>query len=311
MRRLRQEGYRPRAFVRPTTALPQEWPHDAEVIRGDIAQATRVSAAAENAKTVFHLAAVVDDWGSPELHERVTVRGTENVLGEASRVGARVVLASSVVVYGERIGRGVCDEQQPLGKALGPYSRSKQAQEQLAYQLEGSRGLKVTIVRPTNIYGPNCVPWVDKAIEELHKGSPMLVDGGRLAAGLTYVDNVVDVFVRAAERPGTIGRVYNASDDHGITWLRYFTELAALCGSAPPRSIPRSIARAAAFALDKGFRLVGVTERPPLTLEALNLVGSHHRVPIDRAIQELGYTPPVSYAEGMQAVASYIESKHA
>jgi nucleoside-diphosphate-sugar epimerase len=298
--------------VLPSDAIPDEWGDgsseaDVHVVRGDVTKPTSVAGAMRGVATVFHPAAMVGDWGAPETHELITVRGTEHVLTEAARGGAHALLASSVVVYGDAIGKAVCDEHRPFGKILGPYSRSKQAQENIAQRLEGSDGLKVTVIRPTNVYGPGSVPWVDKAVAELHKGSPMLIDGGRRAAGLTFVDNVVDVFVRAAERPGTVGRVYNANDDNGITWLRYFTELAKLCGAAPPKSIPGSIARIAAYGLETGFRIARRTERPPITHEALNLVGSHHRVPIIRAQRELGYSPLVSYSEGMKAVAAYLE----
>ena len=37
--------------------------------------------------------------------------------------------------------------------------------------------------------------------------------------------------------------------------------------------------------------------RPPVTREALNLVGSHHRIPIDRARSELGFEPRAPIGE--------------
>jgi nucleoside-diphosphate-sugar epimerase len=50
---------------------------------------------------VYHLAAVVGDWGSEGLFRRVNVEGTRNVLDAAARAGCeRVVVASSVVMYG-------------------------------------------------------------------------------------------------------------------------------------------------------------------------------------------------------------------
>lgn len=309
VQRLVSEDYRVRALVLPGDALPDDWADHVEVRRGDVTQPSNVTAAMRGVRTVFHLAAVVGDWGSAELHDRVTVRGTEHVLSAAAHVGARVLLASSVVVYGTAIGTSVCDEQRPMGTILGPYSKSKQAQERLARRLEETAGLKVTIIRPTNVFGPASAPWVDQAVAELRRGNPTLIGGGRHAAGLTYVDNVVDVFVRAAERPGTVGRVYNANDDNGITWLRYFTELAELSGAAPPKSIPRAVAKLAAYGLETGFRLARRDERPPITREALNLVGSHHRVPITRARDELGYVPLVDYVEGMRHVAAYLKER--
>ena len=307
VKRLLADGYTVRALVLPEDAVPVEWGDALEVVRGDVTSRNQIARAVRGAATVFHLAAVVGDWGPAELFRRVSVGGTENVLAEAARGGARALLASSVVVYGTDIGRRVCDEERRFGHPLGPYSRAKQEQERVARRLEGSHGLKVTIVRPTNVYGAGCGPWVDTAVEQLRAGRPTLIGDGRLHAGLVHVDNLVDLFVRAAERPPSIGRIYNACDDNGVTWLRYFTDLAALAGAPPPKAIPRGVAEVAARSLEASYRLLRRRERPALTREALNLVGSHFRVPITKAAQDLDFKPTVSYQQGMDEVAAYLE----
>ena len=307
--RLVDEGYAPQAYVLPGDPIPNAWGDNVHVHHGDVAHRSSVAKACKDAKTVFHLAALVGDWGREIDHQRVTVRGTENVLGEVARRGGRALLASSVVVYGEAIGRAVCHEDRPWGTPHGPYSRAKQDQERIARRLEESRSLKVTIVRPTNVFGPGSGPWVDSAVELLKSGEPTLVGNGRADAGLTYVDNVVDVFVRAAERPATIGRIYNANDDNGITWRRYFTELAELVGAPTPKSIPLAIAKVAARGYEATWRLLRRSQRPPITREALNLVGSHHRVPIAKARADLGYEPRVDYKTAMSAIADYLAAE--
>ncbi|MEM9692187.1 MAG: NAD-dependent epimerase/dehydratase family protein, partial [Myxococcota bacterium] len=168
--RLLEEGYRKvRALVLPADPLPRAWlgPEPGrdrvDIVRGDVTRLGDVAAVMGDAKTVFHLAAKVGDWGHPEEHHRITVMGTEHVLGEAARRQARVIMTSSVVVYGRQIGQKVCDEQTPMGAPLGPYSASKQAQERCGLRLEASHGLKLTVVRPTNVYGPGSIPWVHEA----------------------------------------------------------------------------------------------------------------------------------------------------
>jgi nucleoside-diphosphate-sugar epimerase len=310
MARLLDGGYQPQAFVLPGDPVPIEWGDRVRIHLGDISHRSAVGQAVKGAATVFHLAAMVGDWGRPAAHQRVTVRGTENVLSDASRQGARCILASSIVVYGDRLGSDVCDEDHAFGRALGPYSKSKQEQERIAARLEELCSLRVTIVRPANVYGPGSVPWVDKVAEVLQAGQPALIGHGRLDAGLTYVDNVVDVLVRVAERPATVGRTYNASDDNGVTWLRYFTELAELLHAPPPKRVPRRLAAIAAAGMDGAWKLLRRADRPPLTRESLNLVGSHHRIPIDKARLELDYEPPVSYQDGMLAVGHYLNARH-
>lgn len=307
--RLLREGVQTRALLLPNDASPADWGDAVDVRRGDVTDALSVRRAMEGARTVVHLAARVGDWDAPSAYEQVTVRGTEHVLGAAATAGARAVLASSVVVYGHHLGEKVCDEEHPMGRAMGPYSRSKQEQEHIARRLEGLQGLKVTIVRPGNVYGPGSLHWVDLAVNHLRAERPCLVGGGHALAGLGYVDNVADVFVLAAGHAAAIGRTYNANDDLKVTWRRYFTELAELAGAPPPRAMPRSVARLASVMLDKGYRALRRRQRPPLTREAFNLVASNHRVPIARARRDLGYAPAVSYEQGMNAVAAYLQAR--
>ncbi len=300
--RLLDEGHRVRALVLPGESIEGAWPGGAiDVVRGDVTRPDSLTAALEGVDILIHLAAMVGDWGAEDLHRRVTVEGTENVL-RAAPATCRVVLASSVVVYGDAIGRDVCDEDHPHGRPMGPYSRSKQAQETLARALAVERGMSLTVVRPTNVFGPGCKPWVHDVADVLRKGQPCLIGGGDQNAGLCHVDNLTSLLVRAATVPEAVGRVYNAADGSDVTWRTYFTDLAGLIGARPPRSIPRVAARLGA-SLGEGFgRLLRRRSRPALTHEALNLVGSHHRVPIDRARAELGYAPEVGYAEAIEQI---------
>jgi len=308
--RLLADGYKVVALALPSDAIPIEWAGKPVVVRrGDVTRRGDVVEALAGTNFVFHLAAVVSDWGAPAEHERVTVKGTENVLTEAAARGQRALLVSSIAAYGDRLTHVICDEDTDPGGPLGPYSASKQAQERIARRLEGERGLQVTIVRPANVYGPGSGPWVDELCRQLTAGNPTLVGGGNFAAGLVYVDNVVEILVRAAERVGAVGRTYNANDDHGVTWSRYVNELAVLTSSRPPRSVPGFLATASAHAYESVYRLLGRNERPSVTREALNLCRGPLRVPVDRARRELGYVPVVSYDDGMKRIAEHLRRR--
>jgi nucleoside-diphosphate-sugar epimerase len=302
--RLVAEGRAVRALVLPSETVDPAW-GAVEVRRGDVTDRAAVAAALDGARTLLHLAAVVGDWGDEALFQRVTVGGTRHLLEAAAR-GTRVVLASSVVVYGDAVARDTCDEEHAFGRALGAYSRSKQAQERLAWELARARDLALTVVRPTNVYGPGSRPWVHDVVAQLRRGLPALIGGGGGNAGLCHVDNVVEAFVLAAKTERAAGRAYNASDGSDVTWARYFDDLARIAGAPPPRSLPRAVAAVGARACETAWTIGRLKGRPPLTREALNLIGSNHRVPIDRARAELGYAPRVDYAHGIASVADYV-----
>ncbi len=303
--RLLADGRRVKALVLPSERIHGLWPPGAvEEERGDVSDPAACDRAARGVETVFHLAAVVGDWGEEALFRRVTVEGTGNVLGAAARAGARAVVASSVVVYGDAVGRDVCPEEHSFGRPLGPYSRSKQAQELLAFRIAAATGLPVTALRLGNVYGPGSRPWVDEVVAQLRAGTPALVDGGDRDAGLCHVESAAEAFMLAARTPAAAGRAYNVNDASGVTWRRYFGDLARLADARSPRSIPLAAARLGAGLSEAAWRALRRPGRPPITHEALNLIGSSHRVPIDRARRELGFAPAVRYENALDGIAA-------
>jgi len=306
--RLLQDNYHVVAFILPHHELPTDWVGQVKAFHGDITQQADVETAMKSAKTVFHLAAIVSDWGDEAWHHRVTVQGTQYVMDAALKHNVSVVQASSITVYGDKIDRGLCLENTEYGNALGAYSASKQAQEKcvLAYI---EKGVDVRIIRPANIYGAGSRPWVDDLSAELIKGTPVLISGGNKDAGLVHVENVVALMLLIATSDKAKGKIYNACDEEGITWRQYITDLAKLINAPAPKSIPKFLAKIAATVMEFTWRILKLTSRPPLTHEALNLVGSHHQISMYRAKTELGYQPIVTYAQGLEDVHQYIKGK--
>lgn len=305
--KLREAGVKTRALVLPDENVPRDWGSDVKIIRGDISDRQAVARAVAGAGTIIHLAAVVSDWGDETLYWKYTVDGSRLVFEEALQNNSRLVLTASVIVYGDNISKGSCPEETGYGRAFGPYSRTKQAQEKLAWEYYQNKRLRLTVVRPGNVYGPGSGPWLHDIVDVLKTGAPGLVSGGRGNAGLAYVDNVADVLILAGVDDAAIGRVYNASDGLEVTWHQYFSDLAQMINAKSPGSVPRFAAAIGAHVFEVLWKTFRVKKRPPLTREALNLVGSDNRFPNQRVISELDYTPQISYAEGMARTKEYIE----
>jgi 2-alkyl-3-oxoalkanoate reductase len=303
--RLAKSGARVRALVLPDERCAMA--AGVEVVRGDISDPAAVDAAMAGVRRVYHLAAVVGDWGHESLFQRVNVEGTRNVLDAATRTPCeRVIMVSSIVVHGWHLCTGPCHDSSPRQYGVGPYSRSKRAAEQLALDYHALGRVPVTVVRPGNVYGPRSPLWVDQIVRLLRAGKGLVIDSGEGDAILAYVDNVVDVIARAADTAGAAGRVYHAVDGSGVTWRQYLGDLARIAGTRP-RFINLSLpaARTMAAVMERAYRLLGRTERPLLTTEAVVLLASRQSPPIDRAVAELGYRP-VSYGDAMDRVAAYV-----
>ncbi|MCB9293688.1 MAG: NAD-dependent epimerase/dehydratase family protein [Lewinellaceae bacterium] len=122
-RRLLAEGTEVHALVLPNEPIPIDWEGEVIIHRGDVTQRETILALGRGKKKIFHLAAVVSDWGPEALYQQVTVGGTQNVLDAALREGAQVVLASSIIVYGNQLQKEKCHEALPYAAAFGRYSR--------------------------------------------------------------------------------------------------------------------------------------------------------------------------------------------
>lgn len=307
--KLLQKGIAVKALALPDETVPAEWADKVEIIRGSISNSPAVGKAVQGTKTIIHLVAIVTDWGDEKKYWEFTVEGSRLIFEQAVKNNARIVLASSIVVYGDKIRTQSCPEETPYGKTFGPYSRTKQAQEKLAWNYYKAKGMKLTVVRPANVYGPRSGPWLHDIINVLRSGSPGLISGGQMNAGLAYVDNVADILILAGSAEKAVGKAYNASDGTDVTWGQYFTDIADMIGLKNPKSIPRPLAAFGAYLLEGIWKLFGIQKRPLITREALNLIGSDNRIPISRVRDELGYVPQVSYAEGLKLIKEYIDKE--
>jgi nucleoside-diphosphate-sugar epimerase len=102
---------------------------------------------------VFHLAArsfVPDSWADPRGFYETNVLGTINVLEFCRRSGAGITFISSYV-YGIPKFLPI-PETHPL-EAMNPYAQTKIAGEDVCRFYQRAHGVRVSIVRPFNIYG--------------------------------------------------------------------------------------------------------------------------------------------------------------
>ncbi len=299
------------ALALPDEATPEVWGDRVRIVRGDVRQRADVEQALRGIGTVFHLAALVGTAGSYEDHWAVTVEGSRNVYEAAAAVGARVVVTTSICAYGDRIAKDVCAEDSERGAYQGQYGRAKQAQEDVADEVREKTGLAVTIVRPSNVYGVGSGPWVEGMIALIQMGLGMVVGTGSGNAGLVYVDNLVDALLLLGAHEGAIGRVYNVCDGSDVTWRRYLDDLAALVGVGSLPATPLEPLRAAALANEDPARQVAPKDEALMPLEALNLIGSDNRFDTTRIRTELGWSPRVSYAEGLAEIKAHLATRGA
>jgi UDP-glucose 4-epimerase len=215
------------------------------------------------------------------------VAGVTAAAATALALDADLIVTSTSDVYGNAPTPLV--EDGPI--VLGPpttrrwaYATSKLYDEHIALALAEERGLRVTILRLFNVYGPNNHPswWGGPVVtfaQALLAGDRIEIHGdGQQVRTFTYVEDTVDGYVRALREPAARGEVINIGAEAPITIL----ELAGL--------------------IQEQLGIDGPLRARFLPYEALpgRYQDVRHRIPdVRKAKQLLGFAAQVSLADGI------------
>jgi nucleoside-diphosphate-sugar epimerase len=164
---------------------------------------------------------LVDVTYAPTLGEDV------EALVDAPAAVGHVLFVSTARVYDHA--RPIpFDEETPRNLYWGEYARNKIAGEDVLRRRHRERGLPVTIVRPTHVYGPlNTRNNETFFFDRLLRDRPVLVpdDGGWLRQ-FGHVADLADAMAAMLGVPAAFGRSYNVTGEEAITQVG-FVELIA------------------------------------------------------------------------------------
>jgi len=298
-RTLVERGHPVRALVRKPAQVPELERLGAEVLQGDIRDPDIVRRAVEGRRVVYHLAAVFRRAGVPDsLYREVHVDATRRLVEAAASAGVgRLVHCSTVGVHGHVAGGAPADENAPVAPG-DIYQRTKLEGEAAAREAAARTGLPLTIVRPGPIYGPSDRRLL-KLIGGVARGRFLLLGSGRPHFQMVYVDDLVEGFRLAAERPEAVGRTYILTGEEAPTLGELVQEIAGIARVPAPRLRlpvwPFWLAGALCEAVCIPFGI-----EPPIYRRRVKFFTNNRWFDISRARNELGFSPRVSLREGLR-----------
>ena len=257
-----------------------------EVIEGEVQDAAAAARAVEGVDCVFHqaaLASVPRSVEAPLDTNEACVTGTVTLLDAARRAGVRrVVYAASSSAYGDQpySSKREIDLPQPLS----PYAAAKLAGEYYCQAFYHTYGLETVGIRYFNVFGPRQDPdspysaVIPLFITALMSGRrPTVYGDGGQSRDFTYVGNVVDANLLAADAPDVSGRTFNAACGESIDLVTLLEILNRHLGTdiAPEHTDPR----------------------PGDVRESLADIAEARRC--------LGYEPKIGFEEGLQRSIDY------
>jgi UDP-N-acetylglucosamine/UDP-N-acetyl-alpha-D-glucosaminouronate 4-epimerase len=263
-----------------------------ELIEADLRDQWVVKRALQGVEAVFHqgaLPSVARSVADPLASHEVNASGTLGLLLAASEAGVRrFVFASSSSVYGDT---PTLPKSEDLPTdPLSPYAVSKLAAERYCRVFHRLYGLETVCLRYFNVFGPRQDPAseysavIPKFITTMLRGeSPVVHGDGSQSRDFSYIANVVQANLLAAEAPGVGGEVFNIA-----------------CGE-----------RASLLDLVAGLnQILGTSIEPTFTAARPGDV-KHSLADISRAERLLGYQPLVRFQQGLALTVDWYRGQAA
>jgi len=254
---------------------------DIEIVEGDIRDLEIIEDAVIGVDMILHQAAlpsVPRSIKAPVTSNDVNIGGTLKLLSAAHKAGVqRVVMASSSSVYGDTPTLPKVESMTP--KPLSPYAVTKLTGEHYLNVFAKLYGIETLAIRYFNVFGPRQDPnsmysgVISKFMKAAIEKATYTINGdGTQARDFTFVENVVQANLMALKADKLSGEAINVACGKKFTLL----DLIGAIEQAANVSLP--IEYMPARPGDVKYSLADI-----------------------RAAEELlGYSPTVSFAEGIE-----------
>ncbi len=258
-------------------------------VQGSICDLSLLQKEFSTVDLVFHQAAIPSvprSVSDPIQSNKANIDGTLNVLVAAKDNNVdKVVYASSSSVYGDSPTLPKKEDMKP--NPLSPYAVNKLAAEYYCTVFTNVYDLKTVSLRYFNVFGPRqdpnseyaaVIPKFIKLIAE--NKSPIIYGDGEQSRDFTYIDNVVQANIKAAEH-STVTGVFNAACGSKMTVNELARELMDIIGNQ-----------------------VDVTYEPPRPGDI-----KHSLADSSKAQQAFDFNPDTSIKEGLQETVKWFLNK--
>ena len=290
---------------RPTTRDPRVSYFTADLLDD---RSVRESAVWNDATHVFHVAGVTKRRTLAQFRYGNVVP-TANILAAIAARGARVsrmVLVSSQAAAGPAASadRPVREEDPP--QPIEAYGSSKLEAEQATMRYSAT--VPVTIVRPSAVYGPMDVDFLNVFKQATNRVAVYAAPRDQVMS-IVHVRDLVNALLLAADAPVSRGRTYFVGSSAPVSWRDLYAAIANISGT---RSVEMQLPAAM-------LRMAGRAGSAASFVTGRQMLINAHKVALavpnwwlcdsSRIREEVGWVPEVNLEDGLrETYAWYLDA---
>src|SRR5437667_2633253 len=262
-----------------------------DFVQASLSDGRKLVSALEDVELVFHEAAIPSvprSVAKPKETHEASVNATFSLLLAArDRRVRRVVYAASSSAYGDQPELPKHENMRP--DPLSPYAVAKLVGEYYCQVFSRVYGLETVSLRYFNVFGPRQDPGsqysgvISRFVSALLAGQrPTIYGDGEQSRDFTYVANVIDANLRAAESVAAVGKVINVANGERVTLNALLETVKKLTGQAN----------------------IKADYAPPRIGDVRDSLAD-----ITRARSVLGYEPRIDLEEGLRLTIKWFRNK--
>ena len=234
---------------------------------------------------VFHAAGKAHSVPKTEAEKRlffdVNLQGTKNLCTALERSGIpkAFIFISTVAVYGCDSGENITEEH-PLNGTT-PYALSKIKAEKYLQGWCAMHNVKLSILRPSLIAGPNPPGNLGAMIRGIRNGKYLSIAGGKARKSVLMVQDIANLLPMLIEKGG----IYNVCDSYQPSFRELEMVICKQLNKKLPLSIPYWFAKSMAVFGDC------FGEKAPINSLKLRKITHSLTFSNEKAMRELGWKP--------------------
>lgn len=211
----------------------------------------------------------------------VNLQGTKNLCAALENCGIpkAFIFISTVAVYGCDFGENITEEHPLNGKS--PYALSKIQAEEFLQEWCNKYNVKLSIIRPSLIAGPNPPGNLGNMINGIKRAKYLSIARGKARKSVLMVQDIANLIPLLIEKGG----IYNVCDSYQPSFRELENIICKQLHKSRPLSIPYWFA--------KSMALIGdcLGKKAPINSLKLSKITKSLTFSNEKAINQLGWRP--------------------